>query len=106
METKQLSERELIELQIKAYEFYAGLLDRAVSSGARGAIMPRWDEQRALEYRELAEQLRRRLAELETEDPQAAAATPGVVPMPTNAENPAPEAGSSSVGTATMSSDG
>ena len=83
---KQLSERELIELQIQAYEFYAGLIDRAVGGGSQDARLPRWDEQRALEYRQLAEQLRRRLAELDAAAPTAAEA-PAVVPVPTT---PAP----------------
>jgi hypothetical protein len=78
---KQLSERELIELQIQAYEFYAGLIDRAVGGGGHEARLPRWDEQRALEYRQLAEQLRQRLAELEAED-EAAADAPGTEPVP------------------------
>ena len=60
--SKQLSESDLIRLQIQAYEFYAGLIDRAVTDGAHDAKMPRWDEQRAVEYRLLAEQLRKRLA--------------------------------------------
>jgi hypothetical protein len=64
---KLLDEKELLRTQIKAYEFYAGLIDRAVGGGAQ-ATLPRWDEQRALEYRALAEQLRRRLAELEAAD--------------------------------------
>jgi hypothetical protein len=69
------NEKELLRLQIQAYEFYAGLIDRAVSKGAREPIMPKWDEQRALEYKQLAEQLRQRLAELEREDAQATDAT-------------------------------
>ncbi|HEY8324510.1 MAG TPA: hypothetical protein VIG77_08475 [Ktedonobacterales bacterium] len=61
-------EKELLRLQIQAYEFYAGLIDRAVTNGAREAIMPKWDEQRAIEYKQLADQLRERLAQLEQED--------------------------------------
>jgi hypothetical protein len=38
--SEPLSERELIKLQIQAYEFYAGLIDRAVVSGAHEAKMP------------------------------------------------------------------
>jgi hypothetical protein len=59
-----LDEKELLRQQIKAFEFYAGLIDRAVGGGTQ-ATLPRWDEQRALEYRALADQLRARLAELE-----------------------------------------
>jgi hypothetical protein len=62
---QQASEIELLKLQIQAYEFYAGLIDRAVTSGAHDAVMPKWDEQRAIEYKRLADQLRARLADLE-----------------------------------------
>lgn len=65
---QQASEKELLKLQIQAYEFYAGLIDRAVVSGAHEAIMPKWDEQRAIEYKRLADQLRTRLAEIEREE--------------------------------------
>jgi hypothetical protein len=99
---KQLTERELIQLQIQAYEFYAGLIDRAVGAGTHDAHLPRWDEQRALEYRQLAEQLRRRLAELEAEEP-AAAEAPAVVPVPTSAAPVAPEAEAAALGDATTS---
>ncbi len=85
---KQLSERELIELQIQAYEFYAGLIDRAVGGGSHEAHLPRWDEQRALEYRQLADQLRRRLAELDAQTADAPATTP--VPIPAEAEPAVP----------------
>ena len=81
MASKQVSEKELIRLQIQAYEFYAGLIGRAVTSGAHEAKMPRWDDQRAVEYRELADQLRKRLAELEAADPQEADA-PAIEPIP------------------------
>ncbi len=65
---QQPGEKELLELQIQAYEFYAGLIDRAVTAGAHDAIMPKWDEQRAIEYKRLADQLRARLAEIEREE--------------------------------------
>lgn len=68
-----MDEKELLRQQIKAFEFYAGLIDRAVGGGAQ-ATLPRWDEQRALEYRALAEQLRARLAELEAAEPTASSA--------------------------------
>lgn len=73
-----MDERELLRAQITSYEFYAGLIERAVGGGAQ-AKLPRWDEQRAMEYRALAEQLRRRLAELEAQDqtpPQSQDQTP------------------------------
>lgn len=65
-----MDEKEILTRQIKAYEFYAGLIERAVGAGAQ-ARLPRWDEQRALEYRELAAQLRQRLAELEAQAPES-----------------------------------
>ena len=75
MAQQPASEKELLRLQIQAYEFYAGLIDRAVTNGAHEAIMPKWDEQRAVEYKQLADQLRQRLAELEQQDTQAASTT-------------------------------
>ena len=68
MAEQPATEIELLRLQIQAYEFYAGLIDRAVTNGAHDTIMPKWDEQRALEYKQLADQLRRRLAQLEREE--------------------------------------
>jgi len=76
------NEKELLRLQIQAYEFYAGLIDRAVTKGAHEAIMPKWDEQRAQEYKQLAEQLRQRLAELEREDAQSGAKVDASVQAP------------------------
>lgn len=69
-----VDEKELLRLQIQAYEFYSGLIDRAVTNGAHEAVMPKWDEQRALEYKQLADQLRQRLAKLNQEDGQAVSA--------------------------------
>jgi hypothetical protein len=66
-----VDEKELLRTQIKSYEFYAGLIERAVGGGA-SARLPRWDEQRAIEYRQLADQLRQRLAELEAREQAAA----------------------------------
>ena len=72
---QQVNDRELLRLQIQAYEFYAGLIDRAVGTSAHDAKMPRWDEQRAVEYRALAEQLRKQLAELDTTEPTSGASS-------------------------------
>lgn len=83
--SEPLNERELIKLQIQAYDFYAGLIDRAVVSGAHDAKMPKWDDQRAVEYRNLAEQLRQRLAELEATDEPALDA-PGITPVVASGE--------------------
>lgn len=69
-----VSERELLQIQIKAYEFYAGLIDTAVGGGTHAAKLPKWDEQRAEEYKQLAEQLRTRLAELDEREAAAPAA--------------------------------
>ena len=85
MAQQPANEKELLRLQIQAYEFYAGLIDRAVTNGAHEAIMPKWDEQRAHEYKELAEQLRQRLAELEREDAQKGVAADA----PIEAQTPA-----------------
>ena len=83
--TKPVTERELIQLQIQAYEFYAGLIDRAVVGGSHEAKMPRWDEQRAIEYRDLAEQLRQRLAALDASN-AATLDKVGEIPVPTHGE--------------------
>ena len=76
-----MDEMELLRAQIKAYEYYARLIARAVGGGA-APTLPRWDEQRAAEYQALADQLRQRLAELEAEEAAAAAkgSTRGATP--------------------------
>jgi hypothetical protein len=71
--SKPVSKRELLEMQIKTYEFYAGLIDRAIG-GSRANTMPKWDEQRALEYRQLADGLREQLAEMDKQDAASAQA--------------------------------
>ena len=89
-----MDEKELLRAQIKSYEFYAGLIERAVGGGA-SARLPRWDEQRAIEYRQLAEQLRQRLAEMEAQEPSpASAAATGSAASATSApaRQPAPGA--------------
>jgi hypothetical protein len=73
--SKPLSERELLEIQIKTYEFYAGLIDRAVG-GSAAAKLPKWDEQRSIEYKQLAEQLRAQLAALDEQEQGAPASSP------------------------------
>lgn len=82
-----MDEKTLLRIQISSYEFYAGLIERAVGGGTQ-AKLPRWDEQRAAEYRELAEQLRRRLAELEAQD-QAGPPTEPQAPPETTGTNTA-----------------
>jgi hypothetical protein len=71
--SKPVSKRELLEMQIKTYEFYAGLIDRAIG-GSQANTMPKWDEQRALEYRQLADGLREQLAEMDKQDAAGAQA--------------------------------
>jgi hypothetical protein len=81
---KPLTERELLEIQIKTYDFYAGLIDRAIG-GTAAAKMPKWDEERAREYQRLAAELRTRLAELDERQANAPADDPGaatVTPEP------------------------
>lgn len=85
---KSPSERELLEIQIKTYEFYAGLIDRAVS-GVSSVTMPKWDIQRAYEYKQLADDLRKRLAALDAEQPssdQVATSSGGEAAMAASAE--------------------
>lgn len=61
-----MTEKELLDMQIRSYEFYADLIERAV--GGTGNELPRWNTERAEQYRMLAEQYRRRLAEIEAEE--------------------------------------
>lgn len=76
---KPVTKREMLQMQIKTYEFYAGLIDRAVTSGITGAgKMPKWDEQRAMEYKQLADELRVQLAALDEQEANAPAIEPGV----------------------------
>lgn len=82
--SKPLSERELLQIQIKTYEFYAGLIDRAVG-GTHSAKLPKWDEQRAEEYKQLADQLRARLAGLDEQEVSAPATNTVVTPTSGNA---------------------
>lgn len=63
---KPVTKREMLQIQIKTYEFYAGLIDRAVTSGITGGgTLPKWDDQRAMEYKQLADELRAQLAALD-----------------------------------------
>lgn len=94
---KPISERELLQLQIQSYEFYARLIDRAVG-GTNATIMPKWDEERAREYKRLADELRERLAELDAreanapaDDPGAADLVPSSTSQTTGVSSPSPE---------------
>lgn len=90
---KPVTKRELLQMQIKTYEFYAGLIDRAVTSGITGGgKLPKWDEQRAMEYKQLAEELRAQLAALEDQEANAPTIDPGVTK---SIEEPTPATGTS-----------
>ncbi len=65
-----MTEKELLRMQIRSYEFYADLIERA--SGGTSDELPRWNTEKAQQYRRLADEYRRRLAEIEA----AEAATP------------------------------
>ncbi len=62
-----MTEKELLHMQIRSYEFYADLIERAV--GGTGNELPRWNAEKAVQYRLLAAQLRERLAVVEDADP-------------------------------------
>lgn len=67
-----MTEKELLRMQIRSYEFYADLIERA--SGGTSDELPRWNSEKAQQYRRLADEYRRRLAEIEaveTATPQA-----------------------------------
>lgn len=94
---KPLTERELIEMQIKTYDFYSRLIDRAIG-GSTAAKLPKWDEERTREYQQLADQLRVRLAELDAReanapanDPDAVDVMPGPESSTSSTQGPAPE---------------
>lgn len=56
-----MTEKERLETQARSFDFYAGLIERAVG---RGAPLPVWGPMTAEEYRQLAEEYRRRAARL------------------------------------------
>ncbi len=94
---KPLTERELLQIQIQSYDFYARLIDRAVG-GSNSTIMPKWDEERAREYKRLADELRERLAELDARaasapatEPVEAELAPSATATTTNVSSPSPE---------------
>ena len=64
-----MTEKERLETQARSFDFYAGLIERAVG---RGAPLPVWGPMTAGEYRQLADEYRRRAARLaEQEEGQA-----------------------------------
>ncbi len=69
-----MTEKERLEAQATSFEFYAGLIEKAVGRGAR---LPVWDQMTAEEYRRQAQELRRRAALLaEREKASQQATTP------------------------------
>lgn len=62
-----MTEKERLETQARSFDFYAGLIERAVG---RGAPLPVWGPMTAEEYRQLANEYRQRAARL-TERKQA-----------------------------------
>jgi hypothetical protein len=63
-----MTEKELLRLQIRSYDFYADLIERAV--GGTGDERPKWNSERAQQYRKLADDARRRLEEIEAQEAQ------------------------------------
>lgn len=61
-----MTEKERLEIQARSFEFYAGLIERAVG---RGAPLPVWGPMTAEEYRQQAQEYRRRAALLPDEEP-------------------------------------
>lgn len=58
-----MTEKELLQMMIRSYEFYADLIERA--AGGTADELPRWNNEKAQQYRRLAEEYRARLAALE-----------------------------------------
>ena len=54
-----MTEKERLEIQARSFEFYAGLIERAVG---RGAPLPVWGPMTAEDYRQQAQEYRRRAA--------------------------------------------
>jgi hypothetical protein len=92
-----MDEKELLRAQIKAYEYYARLIARAVGGGT-AATLPRWDEQRAAEYQALADQLRQRLAELEAQDTAESVAGAPAAPLTRDSAASEPATASATAG--------
>lgn len=90
--SKPLSKRELLAMQIRTYEFYADLIDRAV--GGSQVKMPKWDDQRALEYKMLADELRSQLAQLDAEEANRPAIDPGITEQVRTPEDASPSVAS------------
>ncbi len=61
-----MTEKERLEIQAQSFEFYAGLIERAVG---RGAPLPVWGPMTAEDYRQQAQEYRRRAALLPDDKP-------------------------------------
>src|SRR5215472_16072439 len=74
-----MTEKERLETQARSFEFYAGLIERAIG---RGAPLPVWGPTTAEEYRDLARQYRQRAAALAEQEktPVQPAATSKAAP--------------------------
>jgi hypothetical protein len=67
-----MTEKERLEIQARSYDFYAGLIERAIG---RGAPLPVWSTMTAEEYRQLAQEYRQRAARLPEATPKKAQAS-------------------------------
>ncbi len=65
-----MTEKELLQMQIRSFEFYADLIQRA--SGGAADELPKWNSEKAEHYRQIAEQYKRRLAEIEAAEQRSA----------------------------------
>ncbi len=64
-----MTEKELLQTQMRSFQFYADLIERATRS--TGDELPRWNSEKAQKFRELAEQYKQRLQEIELKEQQA-----------------------------------
>lgn len=69
-----MTEKERLETQARSFEFYAGLIERAIG---RGAALPVWGPMTAEEYRDLARQYRERAAALPEQKQEQSQETAG-----------------------------
>ena len=61
-----MTEKELLQMQIRSYDFYADLIERA--AGGTADELPKWNHEKALRYRQLATAYRQRLAVIEADE--------------------------------------
>ena len=65
-----MTEKELLQMQIRSYDFYADLIERA--AGGTSNELPKWNSERSQQYRQLAAQYRQRLEAVEAAERAAA----------------------------------